>query len=409
MDYRFSERTEKLSPSLIRQMYNFALEDISGFVSLGVGVPSFPLPEHISRGLADKLRYDPNINKYALGRGLSELNSEFAKKLKRKGIEIDSEREVLTTTGSAGGIFCTLMALVAEGDEVIIPDPAYSNHIECVRFAGGIRIHTPLIENEEWRLDTEAIKNSIGNKTKAIVLCNPSNPTGAVFPEEDLRKVGEIARSNGLYLLEDNAYEFLTFDGRDHFSLQSVSRDRDNVISFFTPSKEHAMTGFRVGWVVAHPKVIDKVFAVQDQNYICAPSISQHAALVALQGPQDHVNGFREELARRREVMCQGLDNLAEFLNYQRPHGAYYVFPRIIRSRDTEINENAKRRLKEIPERFRTRDTELALDLLYEAGVVTVPGISFGPAGENHLRLSFAGEESDIQEAFDRINNWLRS
>jgi len=409
MTYRFSERAQNIGASLIRQMFNYAARDVQGYISLGVGVPSFPLPKHVATELAATITSNPHINKYFLGKGLPPLSQAVAKKLERKNIYVDPEREILTTAGSAGGIFCTLMAIVEEGDEVIVPSPAYSNHTEVIRFAGGKPIYVPLLEDKRWQLDINGIGNAITDRTKAIVICNPSNPTGAIFPEKDLRAVGEMVRERDLYILEDDAYEFLTYDG-SHFSLRSVPELKDWVISFFTPSKEHAMTGFRVGWVVGNTDLIDKVFDVQDQNYICAPSISQYAALAALTGPQDHVEQFKKELSRRRDVICGRLDRLSSALDYQKPQGAYYVFPRLhqdVLERKARVNGKASERLEEIPERLRTRDTELALKLLYDVGVVTVPGISFGPEGENHLRFSFAAEEEVIQETFDRIEKWL--
>lgn len=409
MKYTFSDRAQNIGASLIRQMFNYAARDVQGYVSLGVGVPSFRLPEHVRTQLSNDIENDPNINKYVLGRGLPALNKAVAQKLERKGIYVNPERGILTTAGSAGGIFCTLMTVIDNGDEVIVPSPAYSNHVEVIRFAGGNPVYIPLLETAGWRLDLNAIERAITERTKAIVLCNPSNPTGALFAEADLRTVGELARKRNLLVLEDDAYEFLTYDGNQHFSLASVPGLKDNVIAFFTPSKEYAMTGFRAGWVIANNAIIDKVFDVQDQNYICAPSISQYAALAALTGPQDNVEQFRRELSRRRDIICERLERLPIF-DYQKPQGAYYVFPRLSQGfleRRSSLNGKASERLKEIPERFRTKDTKLALELLYDAGVVTVPGISFGPQGENHLRFSFAAEERDIQEAFDRIERWL--
>ncbi len=408
MEYRFSSRAWGMSASLIRQMFNYA-GDVPGAVSLGVGVPSFSLPTYVAKAAAEALRNDPHINKYVLGRGLPELNRAVAEKLEKSGIEgVDPETEILTTTGSAGGIFCTTLAVVDYGDDVVVPSPAYSNHIEGIRFAGGKPVYVPLIESEGWRLDVDGIERAITERTKAIVLCNPANPTGAVFPEYDMRAVGEIAKERDLLIFEDNAYAFLTYGDNKHFSLTSVPELRDNVIAFFTPSKEHAMTGFRVGWVVANGEVIRKVFDIQDQNYICAPKLSQYIALVALTGPQDHVEAFRRELAHRRSIMCARLDRIPGF-TYQIPQGAYYVFPRLDQTLlSREITDKiARRRWEEIPEEFQTPDTTTALNILYEAGVVTVPGISFGPQGEGHLRLSFSGEEKDIIEALDRIEKWV--
>jgi len=416
MEHKIARRAQDVGASLIRQMFVYAQTDLTKngipqYVSLGVGVPSFALPDYTARELSRAvLEYRDRINKYVLGLGLPELNQAVARKLKSNGIYADAEREILITAGSAGGLSWAFQTLVDIGDEVILPSPAYSNHVDGVKIAGGVPVYVPLVEDDGYRLDVGAIQRAITRKTKAIVFSNPSNPTGAVFPEDDLRVVGEMARRHNIYVLEDNAYAFLTYDGIRHFSLAAVPELRENVLSFFTASKEDAMTGFRVGWVVTNPFLIEKMFAMQDQFIISPSSISEYGALFALTGPQDHVEYFRQELSRRRDLICSRLDRLQGVFSYQRPQGAYYVFPRLsqeILDREVRLTGKAAERLKEIPTRWRTKDTALALALLYEAGVVTVPGISFGPEGENHIRLSFAGEEKDINEAFDRIENWL--
>jgi len=416
MEHRIARRAQDVGASLIRQMFVYAQADlrkngIPQYVSLGVGVPSFALPEYTARELSRAvLEYRDKINTYVLGLGLPELNQAVAMKLKSDGINANPDREILITAGSAGGLSWAFQTLVDIGDEVILPSPAYSNHVDGVKIAGGIPVHVPLLEDHRYRLDVGAIQRAITEKTKAIVFSNPSNPTGAVFPEEDLRAVGGIARRHNLYVLEDNAYAFVTYDGIKHFSLVAVPEFRDNVLSFFTASKEDAMTGFRVGWAVTNPFLIEKMFAMQDQFIISPSSISEYGALFALTGPQDHVEYFRQELSRRRDLICSRLDRLQGVFSYQRPQGAYYVFPRFsqpILDSEVRLTGKAAERFKEIPERWRTKDTAVALALLYEAGVVTVPGISFGPEGENHIRLSFAGEERDINEAFDRIEGWL--
>lgn len=406
MQYRFSRRVEGIGPSLIRQMFNYASE-VPNSVSLGVGIPPFEMPQYVKGRLAEAVNSDPHVNKYTLGNGLPPLNEAFARKLEKKGVYADPKREVLTTAGAAGGIFCTFMALIDDGDEVVLLSPAYSNHISVTRFAGGVPIHIPLAEDKGWKVEPELVEDTITPRTKALVVCNPSNPTGTVFPKEDLLRIGEIAKERGVVVFEDNAYDSIVYEG-EHFSLASNPDFKDNVVAFFSSSKEHAMTGLRIGWVVANSKVIDRVFAVQDQNYICPPSLSQYAALAAMQGPQNHVEEFRQEFARRRELMCQRLDKIG--FEYQRPQGAYYVFPKLpegILEKEPR-NKKAWERFREIPEEFRTADTAVALDLLFDEGVVTVPGISCGPYGENHLRFSFAAEEKHINEAFDRTERWLR-
>ncbi|MBI2076057.1 MAG: aminotransferase class I/II-fold pyridoxal phosphate-dependent enzyme [Candidatus Aenigmarchaeota archaeon] len=410
MQYRFSRRAQRTDASLIRRMFNYAA-DVPDHVSLGVGIPPFEMPWYVTAGLTEALQTEAShINKYTLGKGLPPLNEAVAERLKRKGIVADPKKEILTTAGAAGGIFCTFMALIDEGDEVVIPSPAYANHIDVTVFAGGVPVTVPLMESQNYELDHTAIENAITEKTKAIVLCNPNNPTGTVYTEEALRTVGQIAKARNLILFEDNAYEFLTYGGKRHFSLASVPEYRDNVVAFFTSSKEHAMTGLRVGWVVANEEVVEKAFGVQDLNYICPPSISQYAALAALTGPQDHVEEFRQEFERRRDVMCRRLDEMPEFFRYVKPDGAYYVFPRL--SEDVLERRSpkgkAQQRFGEIQGKFQTADTAVALDLLYGAGVVAIPGIAFGPEGKGHLRFSFAAEEDDIHMAFDRMGSYWR-
>lgn len=416
MEHRLARRAQAVGASLIRQMFVYAQTDLTKngipqYVSLGVGVPSFALPEYTARELSRAvLEYRDRINKYVLGLGLPELNQAVATKLKSAGIDADPEREILITAGSAGGLSWAFQTLIDIGDDVILPSPAYSNHVDGVKIAGGVPVPVPLIEDDGYRLDVGAIQRAITGKTKAIVFSNPSNPTGAVFPEEDLRAVGEIARRHNLYVLEDNAYAFLTYDGIKHFSLAAVPELRDSVLSFFTASKEDAMTGFRVGWVVTNTFLIEKMFAMQDQFIISPSSISEYGALFAITGPQDHVEYFRQELSRRRDLICSRLDRLEGVFSYIRPQGTYYVFPRLsqtILDSEVKLTGKATERFQEIPEKWRTKDSALALALLYEAGVVTVPGIAFGPQGEDHLRFSFAAEERDINEAFNRIERWL--
>ncbi len=409
MQYRFSRRAQRTDASLIRRMFNYAA-DVPGHVSLGVGIPPFEMPWYVTYSLNEALQKNASqINKYTLGKGLPPLNEAVAEKLAKKGIAADPKREILTTAGAAGGIFCTFTALIDEGDEVVMPSPAYANHIDVTVFSGGVPVHVPLVEAQGYRLNIKAVRDAVTEKTKAIVICNPSNPTGTVFPEEDLRAVGEIARENNLIVFEDNAYEFLTYGGTRHFSLASVPEYKDYVVAFFSSSKEHAMTGLRVGWVVANEEVVEKAFGVQDLNYICPPSVSQYAALAALTGPQDHVEEFRQEFARRRDVMCGRLDEMPEFFRYAKPDGAYYVFPRL--SEDVlarcSPKGKAQKRFGEIQGKFQTADTAVALDLLYDVGVVAIPGIAFGPEGKGHLRFSFAAGEGDIHESFDRMGSYF--
>jgi aminotransferase len=254
-------------------------------------------------------------------------------------------------------------------------------------------VFVPLLEQGGWKLDTEHLGAAVTPKTKAIILCSPANPTGAVFSENELRSVAQIAIDNNLYVIADEAYDFLTYDSVDYFSLASIPELKNHLIATYSFSKMFCMTGWRVGYLYSSKKIVDQVLKVHDAFAICAPTISQYAALAGLHetngkdGQGDRaIAEVVDALSQRRDLMCERLDRLPGLFSYQIPRGAYYVFPSIV------------------PEGLSS--TDLALRLLYEAKVITIPGNGFGPTGEGHLRFSFGGTDEAISEAMDRIENW---
>lgn len=384
----FSQRAQNIEVSLIRQMPVFAAK-VQNAVSLGQGIPSFDLPDYIREKLIEALESKKDINKYSLQPGMPALKEEIARYLeKTRALKSDPEKEICITKGAIGGLFCAISAVVEREDEVMLLAPAYESHFVQVQFAEGEPVFVPLIEKESWKPDIEKIKSAITKKTKAIIICDPANPTGAIFEEQDLRKIAELAIQNDLFLITDETYDFLVYDGKPHFSLVSLPEVQDRIIACFSFSKKYALTGFRVGFVYAKEDILKQILKIHDESTICAPTISQYAALFALKGPQDYVENFKKEFAKRRELICQRLDRLPELFEYQKPMGAYYILPKI-----------------KIP----LKSKDFSLKLLYEAGVITIPGVAFGPAGEGHVRMSFAGEEKNINEAFDRIEKWWKN
>jgi len=381
----FAKRVKDIEVSLIRYMPVLASK-VPDAVSLGQGIPSFELPEYIREKLIEALRTQKDINKYSLEPGLPILKEEVAKHLERAySLKVNPEKELCITKGAIGGLFCVITTIVERGDEVILLSPAYEPYIHQIKFAEGKPIFVPLIEQKGWRPDFEAIKAAFTKKTKAIIICDPSNPTSSILEKEDLEKIAELAKEYDLFIITDETYDFLTYEGKEHFSLLSIPEIRDRTIACFSFSKKYAMTGFRVGYVIAPEKILNEILKVHDESTICAPTPSQYAALFALTGPQDYVESFKEEFSKRRELICQRLDRLKDLFEYQKPMGAYYVFPRV---------------------KLKMKSLEFSKKLLYEAGVITIPGTAFGPSGEGHIRLSFAGEESEIKEAFDRIEKY---
>jgi aminotransferase len=390
-----ARRVAQISVSAIKQMPVLASK-LEGCISLGQGIPSFGTPSFIRESIIASLKDDDLIGKYSLQPGIPELKREIAGYLRRdRGINVDPESEIFVSCGAMEALAAVISTVVERDDEVLIPSPNYSSHIEQILFAEGKPVFVPLIEEEGWRLDIGGFRKAMSRKTKAILLCNPMNPTGAVFPEEDLKALAEMALERNLFIISDEAYDFLLYDGLPHFSLASIPELKEQLITCKSFSKMYCMTGWRVGYMVAAGRIVDQVLKVHDAFAICAPTISQYGALAALKatngkdGEGDRfIQKLVEALHARRDLICDRLDGLPHLFSYQRPKGAYYVFPRI--SLD---NEN---------------DMELALKLLYEAKVITVPGSGFGPTGAGHIRLSFGAPENEIHKAFDRIDEWAQ-
>jgi len=381
-----SQRVRQISISAIKEMPLIACK-VGDCVSLGQGIPSFPTPSHIVEAVCSVMRKDPHAGKYTLGPGMPQLREAVAGRLSvHIGRPVDPDTEICITVGAMEALLASILTVVERGDEVILPSPNYASHIEQVLLAEGVPVFAPLFV-EDWQLNVEAIRDAITPRTKALILCNPHNPTGANFSEAALRDLAALARAHELFVISDETYDFLVYDNQPHFSLTSMPELKDRLIATFSFSKKYAMTGWRVGYVYSSAALLDHIMKIHDAAAICAPSLSQHAALEALQGPQDCVHEIRLALAARRDLACERLDRMVDFFDYIKPQGAYYLM--------------ARYRVPGVD------SMEFALRLLREARVVTIPGGAFGPAGENHIRLSFGGTEAEINQAFDRIERWL--
>ncbi|NTW35018.1 MAG: pyridoxal phosphate-dependent aminotransferase, partial [Syntrophobacteraceae bacterium] len=277
-----SRRVQQITISAIKEMPLLASR-LKGCVSLGQGIPSFPTPPHIVDAVCRAMRDLPESGKYTLGPGRVRLRESISEVLKReKGVHADPDRELCITVGAMEGLSAAILTVVDRGDEVILPSPNYASHIEQVLFSEGIPVFVPLIEEQGWRLDVEGFRKAVTNKTRAIIICNPMNPTGAVFPQEDIRQIAELALEKNLFIIADEAYDFLIYDNLVHVSLASISELKNRLIAAFSFSKMYCMTGWRVGFMYASQKIIDQVLKVHDAFAICAPTISQYAALAAL-------------------------------------------------------------------------------------------------------------------------------
>ena len=381
-----SRRVSQINISAIKEMPLLAT-GVEGCVSLGQGIPSFPTPPHIVEAVCEKMRNCPDSGKYSLGPGMPELRRAVARYLNGKfPVNADPDSEICITVGAMEALSAAVLTVVDRGDEVILPSPNYASHIEQVLLAEGVPVFVPLSE-DGWRLDVDGIRRAITPRTKAIIVCSPHNPTGALFSEGDLRAVAELAIQHDLIVISDETYDFLVYDGLKHFSVMSLPELKDRLVATFSFSKKYAMTGWRVGYVYASAGLLDHLMKIHDAMAICAPSLSQYAALAALEGPQDCVDEIRNALSRRCDLICERLTGLREHFSYVRPKGAYYLMARYLVSGMDSMS--------------------YALRLLREARVITIPGSAFGPTGEGHIRMSFGGADAEIEEAFDRIEKWL--
>jgi len=385
-DWRISDRALNIKKSAIHEMTRLSKE-IEDVAFLSWAKPTSDTPDHIKQGAIDAIKNDL-VGGYSENSGILDLRKEIAKKLKRDNNIEANVSQLIVTVGAVEGLSSAIMALVDPDDEVILPSPTYSTHIRQVIIASGKPVLVPTIEEEGFALDIDAIRDAVTSKTKAILYCSPSNPAGTVFPEKQLRKLAEIALENNLMIITDEAYEYFTYDGYKHFSIASIPEMNKNAISCFTFTKSYAMTGWRIGYLHADKTLIPQITKAHIPFAICAPVVSQYAALSALQGSQDCIVKFREHYRSARNLMCKRLDELKSIFEYQKPRGSYLMFPKIL--------------LKEGKD-----STTFCKKLLKEAKVSTTPGIAFGPTGENHLRLSFCVSEEMINKAFDRMNMYF--
>jgi aminotransferase len=384
---RVSNRVAQIGKSAIHEMTRLSKE-VEDVAFLSWAKPTSDTPQHIKEGAISAIEKGL-VGGYSENSGLLELREEIVKKLKRDNSVDADTSEILVTVGAIEGLAAAVMASIDPGDEVILPSPTYSTHIRQVVIASGKPVLVPTIEEEGFILDIEAIRNAITPRTKAFMYCSPSNPTGTVFSEEQLRQLAEVCLDHKLMVITDEAYEYFTYDGHKHFSIASIPEMRRNVISCYTFTKTYAMTGWRIGYLHAGEELVPQITKAHIPFAICAPVVSQYAALAALKGPQDCVAQFREHYLAARNLMCDRLDNLDSVFEYHKPEGSYLMFPKILLREGEDSTTFCKK-------------------LLRQARVSSTPGIAFGPTGQGHLRLSFCVPEEEINKAFDRMDAYFR-
>ena len=385
-----STNVHESSISAIKEMVMLSAK-VEGAASLTWGLPSFRTPEYIREGIKQYIDKNLDAGKYTLPDGLLELRQLVVDKHKAKtGIEVDADDNVLISAGNMQGLNTLFHTILDPGDEIILTDPCFASHIQQIELFLGKPVYWPLDENNNWSLDIDSLPDLITDKTQAIVLVSPSNPTGKIFSEDDLMRVGEIAMQHDILIIIDDPYSDFVYENREkYFNLANIERFKTHLIYLYSFSKSYAMSGWRLSYMIMPTELKNEALKVHDATMICAPSISQLAGIVALSQESDHKQKFESTLNSRRHLICERLNNVPHVFSNQKPEGAYYVFPKI-----TSSHINSK---------------DFSIDLLNNAKVAVTPGAAFGPSGENHVRMAYCVDEDTINRAFDRIENYFKS
>ena len=385
---RLFARTAGVKLSPIKAM-ELAASRVPDVVSLAQGIPSFDTPEPIKSFVQQKIA-EGECATYSLTPGLPPLRECIAESLLREGMHYDPDQEIIVSSGSIEAIAATLLTLTRPGDEIILPSPSYASYQEVVRIAGCTPRFAPLHEEQNFAFHEEAFEACLSPHTRAILYCNPNNPTGTVFSEIETRALIALAERHDLFLIIDEAYKDFVYTPEAYFSPAQVADVRQRIVRIFTFSKAYGMTGWRVGYLHSDARNVQEILKVHDALVTCAPVVSQYAALAALEYGHEHITSFRQAFKQRRDLTLTHLDQLSHVFDYQKPEGAYFVFPRI---KDVVVH---------------ARDSyALAYDILEKVKVAVVPGIAFGPSGEAHIRLNFGRKPDDITTAFERLTEYF--
>jgi aspartate aminotransferase len=364
-------------------------------VDLGAGEPDFPTPENIRRAAIEAIQ--SGFTRYTPTGGITELKEAICQWHRREFGTEYTTAEVLVTCGGKHAIFNAVSALINAGDEVLLPAPHWVSYPDIIRYAAGQPVLVPTEEADGYALRAEAVERAITPRTRLLILNSPNNPSGAVVPPGEVRRILELLSARGISLLSDECYSHFVYEGAP-FSAGALPGARENAIVAGSLSKTFAMTGWRIGFALARPELIRAMMKLQSHSTSNPNSIAQKAAVEALTGPQDVVGMMRREYQRRRDLVVEGLNRIPG-IRCPMPQGAFYVFPNVAAFLDAGAKQGQ-------PSGARPASSaELAGRLLREGRVVTVPGEGFGAAG--HLRLSYATSMRELKRGIERIAEFL--
>ena len=382
-DNLISQKVATLPPSGIRKFFDL-LSSVEDVISLSIGEPDFVTPWHIRE--AGIYSLEKGYTMYTSNSGMPELRQELASYLElHYGVSYHPEHEILITTGSSEGLDLVLRAIINPGDEVIIPNPCYVAYPADIILAGGVPIIVPTNEETNFVIRATDIEARITKQTKAILIGYPANPTGAVMSKKEADAIADLAKKHDLLVISDEIYARLVY-GVEHICFPSLPGMKKRTILISGFSKSHAMTGWRIGYVAADRRFIQALTKIHQYTMLCAPTMTQMAAIEALRNGDSDVEKMVQEYNRRRRFMVKRLNEIG--LPCFEPKGAFFAFPSI---KATGMNSE-----------------EFAEKLLLEEKVAVVPGLAFGPCGEGFVRCCYATSLPNIEEALRRMDRFVR-
>ena len=377
-----SKKIVEIQPSGIRKFFDVANE-MKDAISLGVGEPDFDTPWRIREEGIFSLEKGRTF--YTSNAGLKELREEICSYLERKiGVSYDPMQETMVTVGGSEAIDVALRCMLDPGDEVLIPQPSYVSYLPCTIMADGVPVIIPLQYENEFKLTVEDLKKAVTPKTKVLVMPFPNNPTGSIMTKADLEPVAEFIKEHDLYVLSDEIYSELSYQG-DHVSIAALPGMRERTIVINGFSEGFAMTGWRLGYCCGPKLIIEQMVKLHQYAIMCAPTNSQYAAIEGLRHCGDEVEEMRKSYNQRRRFLMHEFKRMG--LECFEPFGAFYVFPNI--------------------SEFGMTSEEFATRFLMEEKVAVVPGTAFGECGEGFLRISYAYSLEDLKVALGRLERFI--
>lgn len=377
-----SKKVTEIKPSGIRKFFDLVSE-MKDAISLGVGEPDFETPWHIrDEGI---YAFERGRTFYTANAGLKDLRTEINNYLQRRqGLSYNPDNEIVVTVGGSEAIDIALRAMLNAGDEVIIPQPSYVSYEPCTVLADGVPVIINLKAENEFRLTAEELENAITDKTKVLILPFPNNPTGSIMEKENLESIAKVIIKHDIFVISDEIYSELSYKNK-HISIASIDGMKERTILINGFSKSYAMTGWRLGYACGNKDIIAQMTKIHQYAIMCAPTISQYAAVDALKNGDEDVEKMKKSYNQRRRFLMNAFKEMD--LECFEPFGAFYVFPCI--------------------KEFGMTSEEFATRFLEEEKVAAIPGTAFGDSGEGYLRISYAYSLEKLKIAMDRLKNFV--